>query len=220
MAWSPSHSPEDQLAAGAERLGVDLSPDQLAALSFYVTEILRWSGKMSLTALETPDALTREGILDSLACARHVPPEPVRVVDIGSGAGFPAIPLALIRGAARFTLIESVRKKVTFLRHILRTLHLSNAEVWHGRAEQFAEDPARLAFDLAFARAAAPMRVQSALAYPLLRPGGTFLAQTTRQAAAAELDHIHRSQFELRERVEVPDWIAGADREVCVLHRR
>ncbi len=211
--------PEDQIREGAGRLGLRLTPDQLHALELYTLEVLRWSGKVSLTALKSPDALVREGILDSLECARHVPPETQRVVDVGSGAGFPAIPSAIVLPAARFTLIESVRKKVTFLRHAVRSLDLGNAEVWHGRAESFQADAAHPRFDVAFARAASTLHTQAAWVQPLLRPGGLFLAQTSRRVARDELTLIDRSQYEICDRIAVPEYIAGVDREICVLRR-
>ncbi len=208
----------EALRDGAERLGVPLDHDQVARLDSFLAELVRWSAKISLTALDTPRALVNEGVLDSLACAPHLPSEMRRVVDVGSGAGFPAIPLAIVFPGHRFTLIEAVRKKTTFLRHIVRTLALANATVWHGRAETYNGEPAQ-DFDVAFARAAAPLAEQAGLVFPLLRPGGLFIAQTTTEIAAATLDATDRT-FDLLERAPCPGWIAGDGRELCVLRRR
>ena len=206
------------LRDGAERLGVPLRPDQVVLIESFLSELVRWSAKMSLTALDTPRGLVQEGVLDSLACAPHVPAEMRLVVDVGSGAGFPAIPLAVALPQHQFTLIEAARKKTTFLRHIVRTLGLTNATVWHGRAEAY-DGPSAGRFDVAFARAAAPLPAQSALAAGLLRAGGIFIAQTTTEVASATLGTVDVAAFLLVQRIPCPPSITGHGRELCVLRR-
>ncbi len=176
MAPPPQLDPDELLVAGAASLGLRLDPLALDRFRRYRTELSRWSEQVNLTALRRPDQIVREGFLDSLACAPLIPPGAARVVDIGSGAGFPAIPLAIHRLDLTFTLVEAVRKKVTFLRHIARSLGLP-LTVLHARAESLADDRAHAAaYDLALARAVAPIPQQARLVRPLLRPGGIFLA--------------------------------------------
>jgi len=207
-----------ELVEGAERLGLCLTPDHIARLEAYLAELIRWSAKMSLTALDTQRALTREGLLDSLACAGHIPADARLIADIGSGAGFPAIPLAIVCQTPHFTLIEAVRKKTTFLRHVVRTVGLMNVTVWHGRAEEY-DGADHEQFDVAFARAAAPLTAQAALAFPLLRQTGLFIAQTTTDKAESARERIDRSRYDIVERISLPTWIAGPGREILLLRR-
>src|SRR3970040_766747 len=102
----PPHPTTDELLArGAEVLGLRLEPSGLAALRLYCVELSRWSARLNLTALRTPEEVVREGILDSLACLPLIPPGPLQVVDVGSGAGFPALPLKLVRPDLSVTLV-------------------------------------------------------------------------------------------------------------------
>jgi len=182
LAGSLPCGPDYRLVEGARALGIHLAPREVAALRVYLEEILRWSGRMNLTSLRTPEEIVRGGFLDAFACAPLIPAAARRVLDIGSGAGFPALPLALIRGDLAFTLVEASRKKSTFLRHIARTLALGHVRVWQGRAEVFAVAPAeRGAYDVVLARAVAPPLEQARLALPFLAAQGVFLAQWGRE---------------------------------------
>ncbi len=170
--------PDDLLVAGANRLGLRLEPAQVAAFRQYLAELLRWSRRINLTGLGGPEAIVREGFLDSLGCLALLPAETRRVLDIGPGAGFPSLPLKIVRPRLVVTLVESSHKKASFLRHVIRCLGLEDMRVAQERAEHLAEDPVEAgAYDVAFARAVAPPEEQVCLAFPFLRPGGLFLAQ-------------------------------------------
>ncbi len=174
----PRAGPDDLLVAGALSLGLHLAAEQRTAFRTYREEILRWSPRTNLTAFRTPEEIVRAGLLDSLACAPLIPPEATRVLDIGSGAGFPALPLKLLRPDLSFTLVEASRKKATFLLHVVRTLRLMGVRVLQQRAEVVAEDPGEIAaYDVALARAVAPPPEPARLVRPFLRPGGVFLLQ-------------------------------------------
>jgi 16S rRNA (guanine527-N7)-methyltransferase len=169
--------PDSLLIAGAFALGLTVGSDAVDRFRRYREEVVRWSERMNLTALRGPIQIVRHGFLDSLACAPLLPLGAHRVVDIGSGAGFPALPLAIVRPDAAFTLVEAARKKVTFLRHLVRTLGLP-CVVIHARAEALALDPAHAqSYDVALSRAVAPLPQQAELIRPFLRSGGAFLAQ-------------------------------------------
>jgi 16S rRNA (guanine527-N7)-methyltransferase len=193
MVPSRRLDPDELVAAGAASLGLDLDAVALDRFRRYREELSRWSAQVNLTALRRPEDIVREGFLDSLACAAFIPPSAVRAVDVGSGAGFPAIPLAIVRPALAFTLVEATRKKATFLRHIARLLQLSLTVV-HARAEDLAGDPAHAgSYDVALARAVAPLPQQARLVRPLLRPGGVFLAQVG--AGASDVAEAARAGF-------------------------
>lgn len=148
------------------------------AFRLYREELSRWSARLSLTALRTAEEVVREGFLDSLACLPLVPPGPLQVVDVGSGAGFPALPLKLVRPDLSVTLLEASRKKATFLLHTVRSLGLTGIRVVQARAEVVARDPREAeAYDLGLARAVAVPPAAGGLVRPFLRPGGVFLVQ-------------------------------------------
>jgi 16S rRNA (guanine527-N7)-methyltransferase len=185
---------DDLLVAGAKALGLHLGGSTVAAFQAYREDLIRWSQRMNLTALTTPAQIVQQGFLDSLACAPLLPPTAGRVIDIGSGAGFPSLPLALIRPDLEFTLVEPSRKKVSFLRHVTRKLSLTHVHVRPSRAEALSGEPEmHEAFDAALARAVAPLSEIGRMVLPFLRPAGIFLAQT------GPAEHVHRTANDLKE---------------------
>jgi 16S rRNA (guanine527-N7)-methyltransferase len=214
--------PDELLATGAERLGVKLRTDQVLAFRTYREEILRWAGRMSLTALTRPDEIVRHGFLDALACAPLIPLGARRALDVGSGAGFPAIPIAILRSNLDFTLIEVSRKKISFLRHVVRLLALSRVHSVLGRAEEIVERETDMAatFDLASARAVAPLAKIGALIFPFLRPGGVFLAQVgSGRETDAALGRLIDMGFERAGEISVPAWIGAPSHEILALRK-
>lgn len=205
---SSSHTldPDALLDQGARALGVRLAEEQLDRFRTYREELLRWGARMNLTALRSAEAIVQEGFLDSLACAALIGPEVRRVVDLGSGAGFPGIPLAVVQPAVRFTLLEASRKKTSFLRHIVRMLELANASVLAGRAEALAAEPGLGgAFDLALARAVAPPAEQACLVRPFLGAGGAFVLQAGGESRAPDAgEAIGAAGFVLERELAVP----------------
>jgi 16S rRNA (guanine527-N7)-methyltransferase len=167
----------DLLAIIAAAWGMPLSPAQLAQFDIYATELRRWNERVNLTAIaDTPSIVTRH-FLDSLRCATSWGIAPQNLVDIGAGAGFPGLPLKILRPELQLTLVESIAKKATFLRHIVDTLGLTNVEIIVARAEATGRDPAqRERYDVAVARAVAELRVLAEYCLPLCRIGGLFLA--------------------------------------------
>ena len=198
--------PDALLAKGARALGLCLTRDQIDRFRIYREELLRWVARMNLTALRSPEAIVRQGFLDALTCAPLIGPQVRRVLDLGSGAGFPGIPLALVRSEVAFTLIEASRKKTTFLRHIVRTLELTNATVLLGRAEALVGSVSLMgAFDLALARAVAPPAEQARLVRPYLGSAGAFLLQVGEQPLPREAhDAIAAGGFLLEREILFP----------------
>jgi 16S rRNA (guanine527-N7)-methyltransferase len=159
-------------------LGLQLSRLQLSALTLYERELLDWNTHFNLTAIRDPQEIHIKHFLDSLTCLlvlRDSPPE--RLIDIGTGAGFPGIPLKIVYPKMQLTLVESVGKKAQFCRHVVRILDLRGVEVVQTRAEALGQDPAyREQYDCAVARAVAVLPVLSEYLLPLVRVGGRMLA--------------------------------------------
>lgn len=125
----------NNLKEDAAQINIDLSEAVLEKLVLYTELLLHWNKAYNLTAITEPSSISKLHILDSLTVASYVLGP--YVLDVGSGAGFPGIPLALVLPQIKFVLLDSNNKKTTFLRHVVRQLSLSNVEVYQERAEKF-----------------------------------------------------------------------------------
>ena len=169
------------LADGAERLGIRLTPDQLSHFEEYYRELIEWNQRMNLTAITDYREVQVRHFLDSLTLAMVIPPPPegvaVRLIDVGTGAGLPGIPLKILYPSIKLTLLESVMKKTRFLRHLVDRLKLEDVEVIAARAEDAAREPShRERYDYAVARAVAPLCTLAELTLPFCRLGGHVIA--------------------------------------------
>jgi len=163
------------LRDGARELGIELTDDQVAQLIGHLDLLDDWNTRMNLTAIrERPQQVTKH-ILDSLTMLPWL--QGPRVADIGSGAGFPGIPLAIVAPDLQFALIESVGKKCRFLEQVRDSLGLANVEVVQSRAEAY--KPTRR-FDTVLARAVGPVADLVKHAGGLVAGGGRFLAMKGR----------------------------------------
>lgn len=181
--------PTPEFLESAASLGVEFEPGELDRLATFLALLLETNTRTNLTAIKDPaDAWTRH-ILDSLTLLPMLAdlPEDARVIDVGSGGGLPAIPLAIVSPHLRFTLLEATGKKCDFLRHAIAELDLANADVLQARAEAAGQDrgdrqpdgsrlhATREAFDAATARAVGPLAVIAELTIPLVKPGGLVI---------------------------------------------
>ena len=190
-------APWPGLGAAAARAGVPLTPDQLARFATYRRLLLDWNTRTNLTAITDPIEVERRLFLDALLMvpaldAATAGAAGARLVDIGSGAGFPGLALKIARPNLDVTLVEATGKKAAFLAHAIADLELTGAVARHARAEDLAHDPAhREAYDLATARAVATLPALLELCAPLLRLGGrAFFPKGA--AIAEELATGHR----------------------------
>ncbi len=161
------------------QLGIELTPGQIKAFDVYAAELSAWNQRFNLTAITDPDEVRIKHFLDSLTCLLAMGRSPAgRIVDIGTGAGFPGLPLKILCPRLSLTLIESVEKKADFCHHMVDVLGLSRVEVLHARAETVAHLPAhRASYDWAVARAVAALPVLLEYLLPFLRVGGAAVAQ-------------------------------------------
>lgn len=166
--------------------GIHLTSSQVKLFTTYESELLTWNEKINLTAIRDPEGIRTKHFLDSLSILVELKtPAPLRLIDVGTGAGFPGIPLKILLPSMHLTLVESVGKKASFCRHIAELLQLDNVEVITARAEDLGQNPLyREKFDWAVARAVASMPVLAEYLLPLVRIGGAILAQKGESAHA------------------------------------
>lgn len=188
-----------KLAAGAAELGIRLEGWQLDALQKLLDEVQAANARFNLTAIRDRGDMLVKHVLDSLTLQRHLRGE--RVADVGTGPGFPGLPLAIVNPQRRFALIESVGKKARFVQSAVGVLGCANVEVVHGRAEGY--HPAQL-FDTVAARALSSLQEFVAQAGHLCAAGGVLLAMKGRRPDA-ELAALPRGwRVDAVERARVP----------------
>lgn len=160
-------------------LHIDLSPDQLAAFDRYADELIAWNKRFNLTAITDPVNIEIKHFLDSITCLFVMGTRKVgRVIDVGTGAGFPGLPIKILNPSMKLTLIESIGKKVEFCRHMIAILDLNGVELIHDRVENVGQNKDhRQKYDWAIARAVAAMPVLVEYLLPLLRIGGVAVIQ-------------------------------------------
>jgi 16S rRNA (guanine527-N7)-methyltransferase len=163
--------PTEILITGAAKLGVRLEKAQADAFRAYLEELLKWNRKVNLTAIADPGEIAVKHFLDSLALRRLMPGGRFSAADIGSGAGFPGIPLKIVLPGMRLVLVEPARKKATFLRHVIRLIGLEGADVAEEKIESFAgAHPG--GFDVVLSRAFTEPAKLLPLVAPLLTASG------------------------------------------------
>jgi 16S rRNA (guanine527-N7)-methyltransferase len=186
-----------ELAQQARNLmGIQLTSRQLNALEVYEQELLRWNEHTNLTAIREPEQIRIKHFLDSLTCLMVMRESPhARIVDVGSGAGFPGLPLKIVYPALQLTLVESVGKKADFCRQVIEKLGLEGVQVVQARAEAVGQMPEhRQQYDWALARAVAVMNVLVEYLLPLARIGGAVLALKGESAPA----EAHAAEYATR----------------------
>lgn len=163
------------LCRGLDQLGLPWTQKAAEQLSLYGDRLLEKNQVMNLTAITDPADIAALHFLDSAALLTLEDFRDKTVVDVGTGAGFPGLPLKILEPTIHLTLLDSLGKRVQFLERVCQELGLADVACIHGRAEEFAAAH-RESFDLAVSRAVAALPVLCELCLPLVRPGGKFLA--------------------------------------------
>ncbi|MBS4455666.1 16S rRNA (guanine(527)-N(7))-methyltransferase RsmG [Tuanshanicoccus lijuaniae] len=169
----------EQFIMALRKHGVELSDHQLEQFERYYELLIEWNKKINLTAITEKDEVYLKHFFDSLMLLWELPLDNYqqRLVDVGAGAGFPSIPLKIVKPELDITIIDSLNKRINFLNIVIEELQLDNVQAIHARAEDAGQNPVyREQFDIATARAVASLNVLSEFCLPLVRKGGYFLA--------------------------------------------
>ncbi|MGD0021250.1 MAG: 16S rRNA (guanine(527)-N(7))-methyltransferase RsmG [Smithellaceae bacterium] len=165
------------LGQAARELGIELNTFQMEQFDLYQKELLLWNAKTNLISEKTAQEIVSRHFLDSLTALHFINNQRARIIDIGSGAGFPGLPLKIARPNLQLYLMESNRKKVSFLKHILRLLNLTETFVLHERAENLIKNNKwKDFFDVVISRATFKLPEFLSLGAFFLAPQGTLIA--------------------------------------------
>ncbi len=167
----------DYFKESAEKSGLILSEEMFPKFEIFYEELLETNKTLNLTAITEMKEVVLKHFIDSMAVTRFYDFSKKSVMDVGTGAGFPGIPLAILCPSARFVLLDSLKKRLNFIDKILEKCEINNVELLHGRAEDFGRDEKyREKFDFCVSRAVAAMPVLLELCTPFVKVGGTFLS--------------------------------------------
>lgn len=205
----------DKLARGLERLGLSLTLEQRERFELYYRELVVWNQRANLTTITEYEEVQVKHFLDSLsvALAWEGQPIPHHLIDVGSGAGLPGLPLKILFPQLSLTLLDSVRKKTRFLDHLVDALGLEGVEILTGRAEDLGHEKTyREVFDLVLSRAVAPLPRLVELTLPFCQQGGLTVAQKTsgveEEMAKAERPlHLLGGRMKETKAVPLEEWL-------------
>lgn len=206
----------------AARWNIILRDKQLEQFFLYAGLLRDWNKKINLTAITQPEEVAVKHFLDSLSPLRYIGlPKNASIIDVGSGAGFPGIPLLIARPDIKLTLLDSLNKRLVFLNEVLRALGL-HAETVHARAEEAGiTSNYREKYDIAVSRAVAPLNVLCEYCLPLIKPGGKFLSMKGPQAqeeieASKNAINALSGRLEKAEALSLPD---GSGRTIIIIKK-
>lgn len=176
---------ENILIDGAQKMGINLHKEQIKKFSRYLELLVQWNQKINLTSLKTPQEIIIKHFLDSISCIKvinkYMNIEGTSIIDVGTGAGFPGMPIKIVCPSISLFLLEARKKKTIFLEKIIEEINFQKVEVINGRAEAFGKCPDyRQKYDIVLSRAVALLNTLSEYCLPLVRVGGLFVAQKGR----------------------------------------
>lgn len=149
----------------------ELSEEQIMQFYKYMNTLVEWNEKINLTAITEPNEVIKKHFIDCLSILKYIPKQS-EVIDVGTGAGFPGIPLKIAESSLNITLLDSLNKRVNFLNEVINTINLENIKAVHSRAEEYAVGEKRESYDVAVSRAVAELPTLLEYLMPYVKVGG------------------------------------------------
>lgn len=182
---------ETLLVEEAKKLNIDVTKEMLEKFFKFKELLIEWNKVMNLTSITDEKEIIVKHFIDSLTIEKYIPKNS-KIIDIGSGAGFPGIPLKIVRDDINITLLDSLNKRINFLNNVIKECKISNAEAIHGRAEELGQAVAyREKYDIVTARAVANLSTLSELCIPFIKIGGNFVCM--KADAEEEIEEANRA---------------------------
>ncbi len=202
---------EEQILEAFSDFGLDITAEQAAQYTAYYNLLISWNQRMNLTAITEFQQVLRKHFLDSVSLAKVLDlSQTETLIDVGTGAGFPGVPLKILSPKLKITLVDSVDKRLRFLREVVDELGLQDVELIHGRAEELGrKESFRDGFDLCVSRAVANMSTLCEYCLPFVKTGGIFAAYKTGNNAGEILDSAQAimelgGELEREEKIPIP----------------
>lgn len=178
-----------------KEFNIEINEEQIKSFEKYMNLLLEWNEKINLTAITQPDEVKLKHFVDSLTVLKHINDDD-KVIDIGTGAGFPGIPLKIMNENTKITLLDSLNKRINFLNIVIETLNLRNIQAIHGRAEEIARNKLyREKYDVAVSRAVANLSTLTEYMLPFVKVGGKCICMK----GANVNEELERAQNAIKE---------------------
>ena len=200
---------ETILLEGAEQLGISIKAQQIEQFRKYTKFLLQYNLHTNLTSITEPKSIAIKHFLDSIVVSKELKSYKIDLIDIGTGAGFPGVPLKIVCPEINITLLDSLNKRVKFLQELLKELNIE-ADIFHKRAEELSKDKLyRDRFDVSISRAVAPLNILSEYCMPFVKAGGSFIAMKGPNVedeiqSAHNAINILQGKLERVDKVELP----------------
>ena len=207
---------------GLSKLELEADSKTIEKFVQYSELLKEWNEKINLTAITDDDGITIKHFLDSVLPLKIVDIENQSLADIGTGAGFPGLPLKLLRPDIKLTLIDSLNKRIKFLEHVCDELEIDDVVYIHGRAEELGRKELRESFDIVVSRAVANMTALSEYCLPFVKPGGKFIAlkaQDSEAEISAARSIIGNLGGKITEMVDVPVPLSDITRTLIIIEK-
>jgi 16S rRNA (guanine527-N7)-methyltransferase len=206
----------------SNEIGIALNEEQVNQFYRYMELLLEWNEKINLTAITKPEEIILKHFIDSITIAEKVPKNS-KLIDVGTGAGFPGIPLKIIREDIEVTLLDSLNKRINFLNEVIDQLNLKNIKTFHSRAEEFGKNNQyREKFDCATSRAVANLSTLSEYLIPLVKIGGCCICMKGSEVEeeivqSKKAVSILGGKIEKIEKFQLPK--SDMNRNIIVIHK-
>ena len=197
-----------------KEFNIEISEEQIEKFNKYMSFLLEWNEKINLTAITQPEDVKLKHFIDSLTALKYIKDND-KIIDIGTGAGFPGIPIKIMRENTDITLLDSLNKRINFLNIVIENLKLKNIQALHGRAEEIARNKLyREKYDIAISRAVANLSTLSEYMLPFVRVGGKCICMKGANVNK-ELEEAQNAIKELGGEIEKVDnfYLSNKDNE-------